>query len=386
MSNNQENNENTSKKTKIKAKQFENLFEELKLEKSGIIHKIFAPVIKIFKPVFSKLAFLKKKKIWIPLLVFHILLFSGIGIFSYYQSIKNYRADYILSSLQNSLINNDPVLFNELIDFSDFSTHFINDFIKLIQGYKYVYTQIGEIPSTKTIEDNISLLLLDIFKGNEYKNDFINKTRFIPQNISQLLKEANFKISKDDKTKTYTITTTIFDEYWQSIPIRLELQKTDEGLKIIRLANLDEILQTYNYLLSKRHNQEQNFNTLKDRKERYNIVRYLPNSKCTAKLTKNREKDMLFISYSADPNFLSENLVSYAVTITVSNDEGLNILEQTFKNNTIVTPDSGVQTAWQIPLTAEQLEQLSAANAVLCEATPSMINAENGDYFDVRKK
>ena len=82
MSNNQENNENTSKKTKIKAKQFENLFEELKLEKSGIIHKIFAPVIKIFKPVFSKLAFLKKKKIWIPLLVFHILLFSGIGIFS----------------------------------------------------------------------------------------------------------------------------------------------------------------------------------------------------------------------------------------------------------------------------------------------------------------
>ena len=249
-----------------------------------------------------------------------------------------------------------------------------------------MYTQIGEIPSTKTIEDNISLLFLDIFKGNEYKNDFINKTRFIPQNISQLLKEANFKISKDDKTKTYTITTTIFDEYWQSIPIRLELQKTDEGLKIIKLANLDEILQTYNYLLSKRHNQEQNFNTLKDRKERYNIVRYLPNSKCTAKLTKNREKDMLFISYSADPNFLSENLVSYAVTITVSNDEGLNILEQTFKNNTIVTPDSGVQTAWQIPLTAEQLEQLSAANAVLCEATPSMINAENGDYFDVRKK
>ena len=62
MSNNQENNENTSKKTKIKAKQFENLFEELKLEKSGIIHKIFAPVIKIFKPVFPSLLSLKRKK------------------------------------------------------------------------------------------------------------------------------------------------------------------------------------------------------------------------------------------------------------------------------------------------------------------------------------
>lgn len=386
MSNNQENNENTSNKTKIPAKQFENLFEELKLEKSGIIHKIFAPAAKIFKPVFSKLSFLKKKKIWIPLLVFHILLFSGIGTFSYYQSIKSYRPGYILGSLQNSLLNNDPVLFNELIDFSDFSTHFINDFIGLIQGYKYVYAQIGEIPSTKTIEDNISLLLLDIFKGNEYKNDFNNKTRFIPPNISQLLKEANFEISKDDKTKTYTIATTIFDEHWQSIPIKLELKKTNEGLKIIKLANLDEILQTYNYLLSKRHNQEQNFNSLKDRKERYNIVRYLPNSTCTAKLVKNHEKAMLFISYSSDPNFLSQNLVSYAVDITVGNDDGLDILEQSFKNNTIVTPDSGVQTAWQIPLTTEQLEQLSAANALICEATPSMINAENGDYFDVRKK
>lgn len=381
MSGNQE-----KEQKKKELENLSNISEELQLEKAGKIKKIFSKTKKALLALLKKLSFLKKKRFWIPLVIFHIILFSGTGYYAHYELTKANKPSYILAALQKSLAAKDPVLFNNIVNINDFSDNFIADFVNSIQKYKYVNLQMGEIPSTKIIRDNISYLLLDILKGKEYTNEYNAKTAFIPKNISQLLTDAPLHIAPVQDKNCYVIETTIYDPFWENIPIKLEVTKTEDGLKINKLANLNEILQIYNFKLSKRHQQEQNFHNIETRQELYNITQYLPNSACSAQLGYVNKKYILFINYKADANYQSSNIISFAAKITITNEEGLHIIENTLKSNKLFIPKHPIQTSWRLPLEQDQLEMLNNSKQILCEVTPVMVNAENGDYFDIRKK
>lgn len=370
------------KTTKLSGADADLLFEDIKLEKTGFIHKI----TKKLKPVLARFSFLKKKKVWIPLLVVFVLLILGGGAFTYYQITKVNRPGYVLSTLENSLENKNAAQFSTIIDLSQFSDNFINDFISLIHNYYYVNELLKEIPATEIIADNISFLFLDIFKDAEYDNAFNNKTLFIPKHISSLLTMAKYEIKKQEGTNSYIISTKLYDEYWENIPIKLEVRPANNGLKIVRLANLNEILQTYNIKLSKRRLQEQKYKTKKNQYDLNQMTVYLPNSACSARIGQTGAKNILYINYTADPNYQKDHIVSYAVDIKINNSEGIEILEETIKNNTIVIPTSGVNLSIPFPLTADKLKLLTDNSPLFCEAIPTMINTSSGSYFDTRKK
>lgn len=367
--------------TKVNAADADVLFEDVKLEPTG-----FQKIIKKLQPVLACFSFLKKKIVWIPLLVVFVLLILGGGAFTYYQMTKVNRPSYVLSALESSLENKDAAQFSSIIDIPQFSDNFINDFISLIHNYYYVNQLIKDIPSTEIISDNISFLLLDIFKDTEYDNDFNNKTLFIPKQIGSLLPLAKYEIKKQEGTNSYIISTKLNDDYWEYIPIKLEVRPTNTGLKIVRLANLNEILQTYNIKLSKRRLQEQKYKTKKDQYDLDQMTVYLPNSACTARIGQTGAKNILYINYTADPNYQKDHIVSYAVDIKINNSEGIEILEKTIKNNTIVIPTSGVNLSIPFPLTDDKLKLLRDNSPLFCEAIPNMINTSSGSYFDTRKK
>lgn len=366
--------------TKISAADADILFEDVKLDKSGFLFKILKPILKRF-------SFLRKKKVWISLLVVIFLSIACGGVFWFYQATKVNRSGYVLSVLEKSLEVKDPALFSSIIDLPQFSDNFINDLISLIQNYKYVHMQMGEIPDTETIADNISFLFLDIFKDTEYDNDFNNKTLFVPKHISALLSQANFEINKkENEKKSYIISTTLYDDFWDRIPIKLEVRPTSDGLKIVKLANLDEILQTYNLKLSKRHLQKQKFKSKRDQQELHKMLAFLPNSVCSTSFGKISGKEVLFITYTADPNYQNDHVVSYAVSLKISNTEGMEILEETLKSNTIILPTNGVNASLPVFVNDQQLKILKESSPLICKASPVMINTNSGEYFDIRKK
>ncbi len=365
--------------TKISAAEADILFEDVKLDKSGFLFKLLKPVLKRF-------SFLRNKKVWISLLVVIILMITGIGGFSFYQATKVNRPGYILSCLEDSFQAKDPSLFSSIIDLPEFSDNFINDLISLIQNYKYVHAQMGEIPDTELITDNISLLFLDIFKDNEYDNDFNNKTLFIPKHIGALLAQAQFEIKKDNDKNSHIISTTLYDDFWERIPIKLEVKQTKNSLKIVKLANLEEILQVYNLKLSKRHLQEQKFKSKKTQHDLHNMLAFLPNSVCSTSFGKVSGKDVLFINYVADPNYQNDHIVSFAVSLKISDGEGMDILEETLRSNTIVLPTNGVNMSLPVFVNETQLKALTAHSPLICKASPVMINTNSGEYFDIRKK
>ncbi len=366
--------------TKISAADADILFEDVKLDKSGFLFKLLKPILKRF-------SFLRKKKVWISLLAVIFLSIAGGGAFWLYQATKVNRSGYVLSTLEKSLEAKDPALFSSIIDLPQFSDNFINDLISLIQNYKYVHMQMEEIPDTETITDNISFLFLDIFKGTEYDNEFNNKTLFVPKHISDLLSQAKFEINKNkEQKKSYIISTTLYDDFWDRIPIKLEVRPTNDGLKIIKLANLEEILQTYNLKLSKRHLQEQKFKSKREQQDLHKMLAFLPNSVCSASFGKISGKDVLFITYTADPNYQNDHVVSYAVSLKISNTEGMEILEETLKSNTIVLPTNGVNASLPVFVNEQQLKILKESSPLICKASPTMINTNSGEYFDIRKK
>lgn len=368
--------------TKISGADADLLFEGVKLEKTGFIHKI----AKKLKPVLARFSFLKKKIVWIPLLAVFVLLILGGGAFTYYQVTKVNRPGYVLSTLENSLENKNAAQFSSIIDLSQFSDNFINDFISLIHDYHYVNELLKEIPATEIIVDNISFLFLDIFKDAEYDNPFNNKTLFIPKHISSLLTQAKYEIKKQEGTNSYIISTKLHDDFWEYIPIKLEVRPSSNGLKIVKLANLNEILQVYNIKLSKRRLQEQKYKSKKNQYDLNQMTVYLPNSSCSARIGQTGAKNILYINYTADPNYQKDHIVAFAVNIKIANNEGIEILEETIKNNTIVIPTSGVNMSIPFPLTEDQLKLLTDNSPLLCEAIPTMINTSSGSYFDTRKK
>lgn len=365
--------------TKISAADADILFEDIKLDHSGFLFKLLKPILKRF-------SFLRNKKVWISLLVIIVLGLAGGGGFTFYQVTKVNRPGYILSTLEKSLQAKDPALFSSIIDLPQFSNNFINDLIRLIQNYKYVHSQMGEIPDTEVITDNISYLFLDIFKNTEYSNEFNNKTLFVPKHISDLLSQAQFEINKSKTSNSYIISTTLIEDFWEHIPLKLEVQKTKDGLKIVRLANLDEILQTYNLKLSKRHLQKQKFKSKKDQQDLHKMMAFLPNSVCSTSFGKVSGKDVLFINYVADPNYQKDHIVSFAVSLKISDTEGMNILEETLKSNTIVLPTNGVNMSLPVFVNENQLKLLTDQSPLVCKASPTMINTNSGEYFDIRKK
>lgn len=368
--------------TKLSTADADLLFEGVKLEKTGFIYKI----AKKLKPLFARFSFLKKKIVLIPLLAVFALSILGGGAFWYYQATKINRPGYVLSTLENSLENKDAAQFSSIIDLSQFSDNFINDFINLIHNYHYVNELLKEIPATEIIADNISFLFLDIFKDTKYDNEFNNKTLFIPKHISDLLTQAKYEIKKQEGTTSYLISTKLSDDFWGYIPIKLEVRPGNTGLKIVKLANLNEILQIYNIKLSKRHLQEQKYKSKKNQYDLNQMSVYLPNSACTARIGQTGAKNILYINYTADPNYQKDHLVAFAVNVKITNTEGIEILEETIKNNTIVLATSGVNMSIPFPLTAEQMQLLKDNSPLLCEAIPTMINTNSGAYFDTRKK
>lgn len=365
--------------TKISGADVDVLFEDVKLEQSGFIGKKL-------KPLLARFSFLRKKAVWIPLLVVFGLFVLGGGGFSYYEITKTNRSGYVVSTLESSFINKDAALFSSIIDLSAFSDNFINDFINSTQNYHYVNTLLGDIPDTEVIADNISFLFLDIFKDSEYENEFNNKTLFIPKHISDLLAQAKFEVKEVPNTDNYIISTKLYDEFWENIPLKLELQPTNNGLKIVRLANLDEILQVYNMKLAKRHLQEQKYKSRKNKQDLYEMAMYLPNSACSPHLVRSGEKTILYVNYTADPNYQKDHIVAFAVGITITNEEGIQILEDTIRSNTIILPTSGINMSVPFSLTENQANVLTEKSSLFCKATPTMLNTSSGSYFDTRKK
>lgn len=365
--------------TKISGADVDVLFEDVKLEQSGFIGKKL-------KPLLARFSFLRKKAVWIPLLVVFGLFVLGGGGFSYYEITKTNRSGYVVSTLESSFINKDAALFSSIIDLSAFSDNFINDFINSTQNYHYVNTLLGDIPDTEVIADNISFLFLDIFKDSEYENEFNNKTLFIPKHISDLLAQAKFEVKEVPNTDNYIISTKLYDEFWENIPLKLELQPTNNGLKIVRLANLDEILQVYNMKLAKRHLQEQKYKSRKNKQDLYEMAIYLPNSACSPHLVRSGEKTILYVNYTADPNYQKDHIVAFAVGITITNEEGIQILEDTIRSNTIILPTSGINISVPFSLTENQANVLTEKSSLFCKATPTMLNTSSGSYFDTRKK
>lgn len=375
--NNSASSANTS--PKISKTEVDELFKDVQLEHSGFLGKIF-------KPLLAHFSFLQKKAVWVSLLVIFALIVLGGGGFSYYQLTKKNRPGYVLSTLESSFINKDAVLFSSIIDLPAFSNNFINDFINSVQKYYYVENLIVEIPDTEIIADNISFLFLDMFKDTEYDNEFNNKTLFIPKHISDLLAQAKFEIKEQPGTDHYLLSGKIYDDFWENIPLKLELQPTNNGLKIVKLANIDEILQVYNMKLAKRHLQEQKYKSRKNRQELYEMAIYLPNSACSPHFVQSGGKNILYINYTADPNYQKDQIVAFAVDITISNEDGNQILEDTIKSNTIILPTRGVNLSVPFSLTDNQLKLLKENNALFCKATPTMLNTSSGSYFDTRKK
>jgi hypothetical protein len=382
MSNTPEKQNNSSpanSSSKINGADVDILFEDVKLEQSGFIGKKL-------KALLARFSFLRKKAVWIPLLVLFAFFVLGGGGFSYYEMTKTNRPGYVLSTLENSLISKDAASFSSIIDLPAFSDNFINDFINSIQKYHFVNSLLGEIPPTEIIVDNISFLFLNIFKGTEYENEFNNKTLFIPKHISDLLTQAKFEIKEQTGTDNYIISTKFYDDFWENIPLKLEVQHTNTGLKIVKLANLEEILQIYNMKLSKRHLQEQKYKSRKNKQDLYEMAIYLPNSSCSPHLAQSGDRKILYVNYTADPHYQKDHIVAFAVNITISNEDGIQILEDTIRSNTIVLPTSGVNMSTPFSLTENQVKLLTENGSLFCKATPTMLNTSSGSYFDTRKK
>lgn len=375
---------NTSKKNnKVKVKQkgneFSKISEELSLQKPGFFKRFFSALG-------SKLSFLKKKKFWIPLLIFHLCLLAGSGYYAHYHLTKQNSPDYIVSSLQKAFTLHDAYLFDSICDINKISDNFVNDFTSFLPRYKYVAMRMEEVSPTDTIRDHISLFLLDIIKGNIYSSEFNSKTAFIPKDLAKSIIASPLHIQETKQKDTYLISTAVYDSYWENIPIKLEVTKGQDGLKITRLANLSEILQVYNDKLSRVYRQKQNFQAIRNQKDFYNITQYLPNSVCSAQMGYVNKKNIIFLDFHADTNFQKEDIIAFAVQINITNEDGKNILEKTIKSNRLFIPTKPIETSWQVPINDEQAEILKKSKKIICEVTPVMVNADNGDYFNIRKK
>lgn len=336
--------------------------------------------------IFSKLSFLKQKKIWIPLIIGHLLMFTGMGYFSIHQATKVNKANYVISSLKESFENNDPVLFNSIVDINSLSEHFVEDFVKAIPNYNHLYVYMGEIPTTESIKDHLSLFLLDTIRGNEYQNEFYKKTKFIPTDIVQQIINTDYDIVRTDETDKYKLIATFYDPKWETITIKFELKQTPDGLKISKILNLDEILQVYNAKLAKDHQTLQNNKTILINRELNNINKYINNPKCAVQLGEIASKRVLFIELTADPNSATSDVVSFSTNILIKNSDNEELMQSELKSNKLFLPNTPIQTSWNIELNDEIFQKLLSSQELFCSADIIMVNAANGDYYDIRKK
>ena len=342
--------------------------------------------VQIIKTIFSKLSFLKQKKFWIPLVIGHLLMFTGMGYFTIHQVTKVNKANYVISALKKSFENHDPVLFNSIVDINSLSEHFIEDFINIIPTYKHLYVYMGEIPTTETIKDHISLFLLETIRGNEYQNEFYQKTKFFPPDFIEQILNTNYDIVRTKETDTYKLIATFHDPNWETITVKFELKQTPDGLKISKILNLDEILQVYNFKLTKDYQVLQNNKNILINRELNNINKYINNPKCAVQLGEIANKKVLFIELTAEPNSATNNVISFASNILITNSEKEELMHNELKSNKLFLPNTPIQTSWNIELNEETFQKLLESKELFCSANIIMVNADNGDYYDIRKK
>lgn len=342
--------------------------------------------VQIIKSIFRKLSFLKQKKFWIPLVIGHLLMFTGMGYFAIHQVTKVNKANYVISALQDSFINHDPELFNSIVDINSLSDHFIEDFVNAIQNYKHLYVYMGEIPATETIKDHISLFLLEAIRGNQYQNDFFLKTQFVPVDFVEQVTNTNYDIVRTDKPDVYKLIATFHDPKWETITIKFELKQTPDGLKISKILNVDEILQVYNFKLTKDYQVLQNNKNILINRELSNINKYINNPKCAVQLGEIANKKVLFIELTADPNSATSNVISFAANILITNSDDEELIHNELKSNKLFLPNQPIQTSWNIELDEATFQRLLQSKELFCSANTIMVNAENGDYYDIRKK
>lgn len=368
-----------AKNTKKKLKAPDN-FDEEKLPEEGSKFK------NTLHTIVSKLSFLKKKKFWIPLLLGHLIMFIGTGYFAVHELTKGNKVNYIISALQDSFEEHDPVLFNSIADINSISNNFIYDFVNEIQKYKHLFVYIGEIPETEIIKDHISLFLLETIRGNQYHNEFYDRTKFIPEDFVEQILNTQYDIVRTDDPEVYKVIATFHDPKWETLQVKLELKKTPDGFKFMKILNLDEIMSVYNYALEKDYQMLQSNKNLINDRISTNIKKYINNPQCSVQLGEIANKKVLFIELTAEPNNANSNVISFAANVRITNDEDEEILHNDLKSNKLFLPKTPIQTSWNIELDEASFNQLAKNKNLICKTHAVMVNAENGDYFDIRKK
>lgn len=334
---------------------------------------------------------LKSKKIWIPLLIGHLLMFSSMGYVWYYAKEKRINIELALEQINKNFLEANAAKISSYLDTLHLTTHFDSNLRKKIYHYPDIKEQLPELPESPFFIDQISLYILDMIRGTETKNAVLNNFEINPADIATQLRMKpfviNYKKSMPNEHR-YFIESTIKTTKFGTIPIILSMQFIHNySWQITSVANMDEILSLYDtYYRNQRLELSIDIEHEKQKKH-IRIQQFIKNPTCTVDIITLNNHALMLIHGKTSVGSNEHNILSWGVNIEIQTPAGEKVENSFFKTTGLYNASEALNHSWRISLNPSQIDLIvGQENALICKATPVYLNLDNGEFYDFSKK
>ncbi len=336
-------------------------------------------------PVFAKIKKLRQKRFWIPLVVGHALMFSGMAYFAYEEIRYKRTPEYLLETLHTTLTMNDPVLLSSVFNASIFIKNVDKTIRSNINKYPDLARYIGDLSNEQAFNKSLSSLLLNIVRAKDSEMPFDKKINILPAKLASQIRATPFTIHKrlsDPTTETYVLKSKLKTIKWGTYPLLLTAHIHNDAWCIKEITNLDEILALYDTEIKKQRLQKEKRILAGKAAIVKSVQQYLPDMTCSATITELSGSKLLLIRADAKANNSGDDIISWAADATISFEDGSLFKEEYLKINRLFPPDQPISHTWNIILTDEEIAT-SLDKKLICSPTPLYVNLPNGEFHQI---
>ena len=340
---------------------------------------------KIIATISSKFSKLRQKKFWIPLVLGHAIMFSGMGYFAYEEARYIRTSVHLLETVNTALKMNDPVLLTSVLNIPVFITNTDSVLRESLEVSPDFSLYIGKIPESQALAEQLASALLDIIKGNDPSMPFNEKLDIIPSKIASQLRSTPFTINEElsaPDLNMYVLETELKTIKWGNYPFMLSAVRQEDKWNITEIINLPEIIEIYDTELARARTQTENRIAAEKAKLVDQVAAYLPTPTCIASIADHSGQKVLIIRVDSPANNAEKDMISWSVDATLTFEDGSLFQEEYLKINGLFPPQEPITNTWNMILSDEDVKK-SSGKKLLCAAEAIYVNLPKGEFYQI---
>ncbi len=335
----------------------------------------------------AKLAKLKQKKFWVPLLVGHLLMFSGMGAFVYMEEEHKKTIEYSVEILNESIMMNDPNLFATVFSSEKFITNTYTNIEQQFGSLKDLHRLVGDLPSQKEFSDGLSKLILNVVRNQTLGTAYDRALDLLPPNLTDQIHTGSFNVNKslsNPQKNSYIVEHALTTIKWGNFPLQLQFQSSDNRWKIVKIHNLNAILKIYNDELVRLRQKQEKYHATQHENIKASIDSYITNPVCVAGISTIQGKNVLTVRIDAENNTSKENIISWGAYATIYLEDGSVFHKDYYKVNKLFMPGDDLAHTWNAELEGK-LENWNSTTPLRCETEVTYVNLPDGVFYETNK-